>query len=243
MTYLTNTCPACGDSFEFLEKEIGRSRNCPHCGMAVTLQPQAVEGKSCDAVAAVEQSDNVAPESKRPLTEGSNTRARVRGSSTERNVPIGSESDSDIDYRTGRSISVRSICAAILLISAWVDRFEVSLLVKGGLFMLAFFAGCLVGFVAGIILNSLAGLVFTPATDYADKRLYQMESVAGALSVACVAIRYISLIACLWYAWVGWPWFLPKLAALAVGALAAKMLDVLIGSGVIVTVVWLRSRY
>jgi hypothetical protein len=39
MKYLTNTCPACGESLEFSEHEIGREWNCPHCKFGVVLQP------------------------------------------------------------------------------------------------------------------------------------------------------------------------------------------------------------
>lgn len=39
MKYVTNTCPACGGNFEFLESEIGREWNCPHCKCGVVLQP------------------------------------------------------------------------------------------------------------------------------------------------------------------------------------------------------------
>jgi DNA-directed RNA polymerase subunit RPC12/RpoP len=39
MKYVTNTCPACGGNFEFLESEIEREWNCPHCSFPVLLQP------------------------------------------------------------------------------------------------------------------------------------------------------------------------------------------------------------
>jgi TPR repeat protein len=37
MKYVTNECPTCGENFEFLEQEIGRDCNCPHCGGYVRL--------------------------------------------------------------------------------------------------------------------------------------------------------------------------------------------------------------
>lgn len=37
MKYVTNTCPACEESFEFSEQEIGREWICPHCGVRVLL--------------------------------------------------------------------------------------------------------------------------------------------------------------------------------------------------------------
>jgi predicted RNA-binding Zn-ribbon protein involved in translation (DUF1610 family) len=48
--YVTNTCPNCGGSFEFLQREIGRDWKCPHCGIPVTLREsplmQAIPKKS-----------------------------------------------------------------------------------------------------------------------------------------------------------------------------------------------------
>ena len=39
MKYMTNTCPACEGSFEFLEQETNRDWRCPHCGFRALLHP------------------------------------------------------------------------------------------------------------------------------------------------------------------------------------------------------------
>jgi hypothetical protein len=46
MQYLTNTCPKCEGGFEFLEQEVGREWNCPHCGAAITLHPELPASKA-----------------------------------------------------------------------------------------------------------------------------------------------------------------------------------------------------
>lgn len=43
MKHVTNICPSCRGSYEFLEQEVGREWNCPHCGSTVTLQAQRVD--------------------------------------------------------------------------------------------------------------------------------------------------------------------------------------------------------
>ena len=51
MKYVTNTCPACGGSFEFLESEIGREWQCPHCKAAVRLNYVMPQGRHANVVA------------------------------------------------------------------------------------------------------------------------------------------------------------------------------------------------
>ncbi len=55
MRYVTNTCPACGGTYEFLEQEIGREWTCPHCASPVILSP----GLSLDEIRRAEKWDKV----------------------------------------------------------------------------------------------------------------------------------------------------------------------------------------